>query len=149
MGEKMVKEVETIFGKFKIEANERLRRAKLTYEGSRDDLSRDDLEAIKSFLKDLGKFETISKGINALTNSIGLTEIKSYDLFHDDFEEIIEYQYNMERNAHDFFVYIRNEKTKDKRKIMDENVFKIMIENIEKYKSLKDSFEILNQIFVV
>ena len=138
----MPRNVETSLGTFEIEVGNNSFRAKVTFIESCSNP-----DEINAFIKDLGKFETISKGINALTNSIGLTGIQTYNLIHSDFQEIGDFRPNMPRDVYEIFITTKEVELEEKRKSLTENDIELMIVNIEKYYSLKDSFEMWNPIF--
>lgn len=137
----MTIDVETSIGKFEVVKGQHPYRVKIVYLESYENL-----EKINSFIKDLGKFETLTKGITALTNYIGISEVKDIELIHCDFKSIGDFRNNPSRDRYELIIDSIEQRTESKRKEITEENIREMIKNIDKYHSLGKSFEIWNEI---
>lgn len=139
----------TRFGEFKVEkiidphTKERIPyKANIFIKGN-DSIN---IEEINNFIKDLGKYETIVNGASPLINIVGLSsENKIYKLVYEDFQEITEFgkdngAFPMER----YYLTITTKKeiTTNKKKPFELSEIDEMIENIEKYHSLKNAIRL-------
>lgn len=147
-----MEEVKTRFGTCKVEKTG-VEYQVVAYYNKLDD---EDIDTLKEYFNNIGKFEELMKGICITTKFLGSNPCKQIlELSRDDIEEPIDIHKSQERKrmgSIDIFFrgrklnkYEKKESVKD-RIDLDLKTIAHMIENIEKYEELKKSISVLKEL---
>jgi hypothetical protein len=109
---------------------------------SDEDVIKEDLD---QHFKHLGKFETIALGISTLVNSINLAKISKIPITHNDLKEIDGFKRDDNKQYY-IYIYSKEEANGFKRKELTVKDIKEMVENIEKFYSIRNLFNVINTL---